>query len=76
MEQQKEKSPLLKIIELLEQNGYRVFKAEEIFSAPNPREQLNFRWLLNHLFDARQYDKSQKEVHIPLFFERRLSLEH
>ena len=37
MEQKEEKSPLLKVVELLEKNGYRVFKAEEIFSAPNPR---------------------------------------
>ena len=35
MEQKEEKSPLLKLVELLEQNGYRVFKAEEIFSEPN-----------------------------------------
>jgi len=36
MEQKEEKSPLLKVVELFEKNGYRVFKAEEIFSAPNP----------------------------------------
>jgi len=36
MEKKEEKSPLLKIVELLKQNGYRVFKAEEIFSVPNP----------------------------------------
>ena len=37
MQTDEEKSPLLKVVELLEQNGYRVFKAEEIPSAPNPR---------------------------------------
>ena len=43
MEQKEEKSALLKVVELLEKNGYRVFKAEEIFSAPKPRETIELQ---------------------------------
>jgi hypothetical protein len=43
MQTDEEKSPLSKIIELLEKNGYRVFKAEEKPLAPNPRGTIEFQ---------------------------------